>query len=279
MTSKYFNPHKSFLSLKIIRFTVGFFCTLAVISVCIIIFYSYSKLEKDLSFSGFNFALTVFKVPLSILALIIPTVALFAANHRSEQTKEQMRLANVQNNFANYYKHREEFENFCEKDIENSKNRIYLPLKFHTLVFPKATEGDYSISENFIKEVNDDLIKILKISKILDVKDFRESDNITKDSNKKLNDFSSKYYIGDYRKMTSFSESCSNMRKFGDTLQIVIIVIRDALRFDPSYEPSELITQIIEFNTLITDIPIKRPDKNADLQILINKINDSIDGD
>jgi len=236
LSSICFDPHTSFLNLTIIWITTGFFCLLAIISMVVIIVNS--ELRCNWSYSGFNNVLTIFKVPLSFLAMVIPTVALFAANHRSEQTKEQMRLANVQNNFANYYKHQEEFEKFCEKDIENSKNRIILPLKFHILAFPKATEGVYSVAENFIEEMDDFLIKILKISEELDVREFGEENSISRDLKEDLKYFSSKYNIGGYGRTTDkpipFLTSSSNMREFVDKLQIVIMVIRDALRFDPA---------------------------------------------
>jgi len=229
----------------------------------------HSELKKDLSYEGFNMALTIFKVPLSVLAMIIPTVALFAANHRSEQTKEQMRLANIQNNFANYYKHREEFEKFCEKDTENSKNIIILPLKLHTLIFPDATKGIYSISENFITEIDDFLTEILTNCEEMNQKNFTQEETKLKTQ---LSGFSLKYYIGSYSSKTnvkrSFSVYCGDVQSFIENLKIVIMVIRDTLRFDPSYEPSELVTQITELNESSIR---KNLGGNMNLRALINK--------
>ncbi|EJG1583068.1 hypothetical protein CIF45_RS22770, partial [Vibrio parahaemolyticus] len=111
MTSKYFNPHKSFISLPALWGVVVALSLFSLVLAFIIV--ANSELDVDLSFTGFNNFLTVFRVPLGILALIIPIVALLAANHRSEQTKEQIRVTNQQNNFANYYKHIEEYEKYA----------------------------------------------------------------------------------------------------------------------------------------------------------------------
>ncbi|WP_404466222.1 hypothetical protein LG331_08015 [Vreelandella aquamarina] len=71
-------------------------------------------LSSDLTYvpgyMGVNGLLEVFKVPLGILALLFPVVALVSASHRSEQTKKQIIISESQNSFANYYKHVEEFE-------------------------------------------------------------------------------------------------------------------------------------------------------------------------
>lgn len=120
--SKYFDPHKSFLSLAVLKVVVGFAVVLAMVVSLVITMNS--SIEIDLSYSGFNDAVRIFSVPLGILALIIPVVALLAANHRSEQTKEQMRLAGEQNNFSNYYKHLEEFEKYIDSAFEKEKAKI-----------------------------------------------------------------------------------------------------------------------------------------------------------
>lgn len=63
----------------------------------------------DFTLAGVVFAYEKFKLFLSVAALVFPSVALVASNHRSKQTLEQIKITNAQNIFSNFFKHREEF--------------------------------------------------------------------------------------------------------------------------------------------------------------------------
>lgn len=77
-----------------------------------------------------------FKIPLWVLALLIPVLGLLNANHKSEQTRAQMELTRSQNNFANYYKHLEEFEKYMGRSwmpqthIESKNERL-----LHSIIY------------------------------------------------------------------------------------------------------------------------------------------------
>lgn len=94
---------------SLLEFKFAVFLPLIVACICTFIIIGNSNLVFDLTFSGFNEALTIFKVPISIVALIFPLVAFVATNHRSRQTAETLIRNQAQVNFANYYKHREEY--------------------------------------------------------------------------------------------------------------------------------------------------------------------------
>jgi hypothetical protein len=144
MNSGLFDPHKSFLSLKIVWVSVIFLFLFSLIIGFVIL--ANSEFVIDLSFTGFNLFIFAFKFPLAIAALIIPIVALLAANHRSEQTKEQIRVTNAQNVFSNYYKHIDEFNKYLSNRVDKEAD-----LRFsHSNIYPSASEGDYSFSENLI---------------------------------------------------------------------------------------------------------------------------------
>lgn len=113
----YFDPDTSFFELKVVKFTALSFILIFLIACIIIIQNSMLWGKWNLTHSGFNNLLEYFKVPLGFLALMIPVGAVFAANHRSEQTKKQIALTHNQNLFINYYKHIEEFEKFIEKSL------------------------------------------------------------------------------------------------------------------------------------------------------------------
>jgi len=74
----------------------------------------------DFSHDGIMFAVDYFSVQLSMAALSFPWVALVTANHRSGQAAKQIISQNAQNNFANYFLHREKFNDYIQlvaKDI------------------------------------------------------------------------------------------------------------------------------------------------------------------
>ncbi len=144
-----FDPNKSIWELPVFKYTVSILVVIAVVLIVIIL--RTSNLELDLTYNGFNAIFSYFKFPLAILTLIIPIVALIAANHRSEQTREQLMLTNGQNNFTNYYKHLEEFERFCAIDSSNSYF-TYDIRHIHSLIFTNAKNGDYCVDNAFITQ-------------------------------------------------------------------------------------------------------------------------------
>lgn len=156
MKSNWFDPHSSFLSLRIVWITVAILFFLSGTSSAFII--HYSNLQWDLSSTGFNIFISEFRFPLGIAALIIPIIALLAANHRSEQTKEQIRVTSSQNVFSNYYKHIEEFTKYLNGRIESDADIRYA----HANIYPNASSGDY--------EINPDIFNL--ISKLDELADF-----------------------------------------------------------------------------------------------------------
>lgn len=161
---EWFDPHTSFLKLP--SFWAPF---LIIIAIFAFLCWKVS-FDEHLVFSR---SWTVqnmydwFKIPFWVLALLIPVVGLFNANHKSEQAKAAMELTKSQNNFANYYKHMEEFSKYIDSIIgqeaapTNFAN--YRPL--HSLIFPLAHKSDYSVSkltEQYIEEFLDNFIAITK---------------------------------------------------------------------------------------------------------------------
>jgi len=156
-----FDPHKSFINLAAFKWT--FFGLLFFSFFTAGIIYSNSNLSINWSYQGFNHALTIFKVPLGVLATIIPAIALLAANHRSEQAKEQMRLSESQNKFSNYYKHTEEFEKHITTCESGTKKRIARKRLLHGVIFPDARNGSYNSERNIINELKNIAMRMAKI--------------------------------------------------------------------------------------------------------------------
>ncbi|QEW06341.1 hypothetical protein [Nitrincola iocasae] len=161
--SNWFDPNKSFFKLPVVYLTI--IITIIVAVVVSFFIYKYSNLYFKINYVGFNNVLEYFRVPISILAMLIPIVAVFAANHRSEQTREQIKISSEQNNFVNYYKHLEEFLKYFKehttKDVKfKSHNRL------HSVLFPLAKKGKYHIEGSIIIRITsaiDDVYHLLQM--------------------------------------------------------------------------------------------------------------------
>ncbi|WP_182038966.1 hypothetical protein [Vibrio alginolyticus] len=147
--SDQFDPHSSFITLPIVwqvaSLLVGTSTFISIVIIC------NTPITWDFSADGFNYFISTFRFPIAILALIIPIIALLAANHRSEQTKEQIRAANQQNIFTNYYKHLEEFKKYVDTLNIPSVTDIEIR-KLHRKLFPDALYGDLSPNINLAQE-------------------------------------------------------------------------------------------------------------------------------
>jgi len=106
------------------------------LSLFIIIAGNYSI---SMTASGYNTFLEIFKFPLTVLAILIPFNAFYISFVRSEQSRMQIQLLSSTNNFANHYKHIEEFEKHLERNSVSSKqfNITYL----HNMLFPQSSFG------------------------------------------------------------------------------------------------------------------------------------------
>lgn len=142
-SSDWFAADRSFLTLK------SFWTPFLIILIVFVALFSKVVTDENLIF-GFDATVTDwydwFKIPLWVLALLIPVLGLFNANHKSEQAKAALELTKIQNNFANYYKHIEEFKKYVENlqlhfhdgvhEIEVVVNSHFL----HSQLYPDAKE-------------------------------------------------------------------------------------------------------------------------------------------
>lgn len=162
-----FDPDTAFLELPIVRITITLILLLASLSFTLIVYYDPRPVV--LTSEGFNRAASYLKVPLGLLTVSIPLLALLAANHRSAQTKQQMeltrrqiertdkqiKLTSDQNNFANYYKHIEVFEKFCKDRFETPEKFVFKNMRaLHNFLFPNARNGDFKADPNVVNAFN-----------------------------------------------------------------------------------------------------------------------------
>ncbi len=144
--TKSFDPDKSLLSLGIVK------CTILATVVTSLFIHGViawtSNLELNLTYEGFNNFLKFFQFPIGVLGLNIPLIALYGANHRSEQTKKQISINAEQNHFSNKFKHLEEFEKYNKKyndflnpDVEDNKTETK---KYFAYIEEKNAREAYS---------------------------------------------------------------------------------------------------------------------------------------
>lgn len=253
-----FEPQKSLIELKILWIVVGgFICFAAFVGLIVGV---NSQLESDYSYEGFNHALVVFRVPLAILALIIPIVALLAANHRSEQTKEQIRVANEQNSFSNYYKHIEEFEKYLDK-IWNGKLHTSSPRRLHKALFPKARYGDFSIPESVWERYNYMVTRFVEQSADLISSSKSDKNRILVEMQITLREFADSLYLVSYSGTSGNSVSHhgeqvliqdGDIKLFLAQIQKIANIVDEACSFELGYEPNEVLQKVlsIDFSSL-----------------------------
>ncbi|MGI2106774.1 hypothetical protein ACRN9A_16670 [Shewanella frigidimarina] len=152
------------------KLIVGVGITSIVLSIGLI--FLNNSISYGMTYEHFNGVFEVFKFPLQMLIGMTASIALLAALHKSEQTRKQIYLANVQNNFVNYYKHLEEFKKYVDhldqkqitsgNSLDNYKNSYR---QLHSLFYKNSADGDY----NCCVTLMDDriLVTLSEISEIL----------------------------------------------------------------------------------------------------------------
>lgn len=161
--SKLFDPGTAFFKLPIVWITSFIVLMLAILLAGWITWWSSPLLPSNRHYQGINELVTIFRLPLGLVALLIPILAVYATNHRSEQNLETMRLTRVQNNFSNYYKHLEEFLKYLQQ-FELLGNFSVKERRLHALLFPDLKRGSLSLNEDFLSKLSERVGGLLELS-------------------------------------------------------------------------------------------------------------------
>ncbi|HWV16498.1 MAG TPA: hypothetical protein VN030_13780, partial [Cellvibrio sp.] len=107
------------------------------------------------------------KVPFALLAVLASILALYAAHHRSVEAQAAMKLTKSQNNFANYYKHIEEFEKYVDKVVKLNP-RLFEGCAVHarqiySVLFPENHLSVQPINFNVSKFLADSMSKVVTL--------------------------------------------------------------------------------------------------------------------
>lgn len=280
-----FAPEKSLFSLPIVQWSSGATFLLAIIST-VIIATNMVGTPWDFTGSGFNNFAVAYKVPAAFLAIGFTIVGLCGANHRSEQSRAQMKLTESQNIFSNHYKHIEEFEKYCaaickrytddsnaikdryKKDkyltelIDSIRIYPHIDLRYartiYVQIFPESKDGNFKISENFLRDLDDSIIKVAsKFNKLAEISKIKNVENIRNaiiDVYDEINEFSDMFFIANPDDGKGHNFSIGNRgahiphndfsflnRKFSD----YICAISMTLMFDVSHKESKVVREIL----------------------------------
>lgn len=250
MKRKLFDPEKSLISLGIFKVVIFIHITVA-LALSITMIYN-SELSPSFSYEGVNFFVEVFRVPLAILALIIPMVALLASNHRSEQTIAQIKSSTSQNTFSNHYKHLEEFEKYCNT-LFSEDNKISRPRHLHRIVYSNSQHGSYEIAQSFIDKTEQHITTCLELIRKLNTSEASEWIAALDHLIKKLRTFAVENHVYIKTPATSSQVSFSGVTLHvpeGDIRNILIVffmqirILKKAVEFAPS-TPFEAVTSKI----------------------------------
>jgi len=108
-----------------------------------------------------NRILEYYKVPIAIMALLIPLLASLNSAHRSEQTRVQIETSNNQNLFQNHFKNIEEFEKYIKTHLSFAEN-IIGTRKTYNLIFPYSKNGNFKLSKNLRIFINEKAVNIIR---------------------------------------------------------------------------------------------------------------------
>ncbi|EOW7148443.1 hypothetical protein ACOZ82_001970 [Vibrio parahaemolyticus] len=168
-------PDVRFFGLRLVKFVSVIFGSVFIFTLAVTLLDT-SALDWKLNVEGLKFFfLDAMKVPGSILAFYLAVLGLIGANHRSEQTKKQIEEARVQNDFANYYKHQEEFLKYVE-EINHKGRFISSNMRaLHQTLFPKSRVRDFSVGYREILNVDNLINSFVKSVPLLFDPDEHES--------------------------------------------------------------------------------------------------------
>jgi hypothetical protein len=272
-----FDPHVTFLKLKSVAYVIITILVSALLITLIILVFT-PNLKFNPSSEGWNNAIEIFKFPLGLLAVSIPLIALFAANHRSVQSKAQMELTQSQikltqtNNYiTNYYKHVDEFQkylgahHFGFTEEKEGQPKVAYPRKLHKALFPLAKMGILTVDKEFIANFLGDLDKILSLFSVFEGSFYDKRLQGCIDINRKLESLARKHFIVGFRPKDfphlihegGVVKSGPTVREIIRPIGIIATIVNEAMLFDETYDVPEILRQLttFRFDLVPDDIP------------------------
>lgn len=214
-------------SFKALSWIFGLLILGSIISISFSILPDYSI---SLTSQGFKRFFELYDAPIKLVGSYGAILGLISLNHRSIQTKvqldissKQIELSRSQNQFTNYYQHREEFIKYTEKIATPlGSNPIDTAVLVHSNLFPNAKNGDYDPYEIVTSDFFERLSKILiECDYCFETDQF----NLVKDSIFKMrldclfNDL--KILTGTAHERSSIFEDINSLHDLADSVHII----------------------------------------------------------
>lgn len=252
------NPHKSLIEQPLLRHISIFILIVFTISSFVITIKS--DLKIDLTYAGFNEFIKIYSFPLGVLATLIPTIGLIAANHRSEQTIAQLKLTNQQNIFSNHYKQKDEFRKVCDHIETSLKVQINNTENLYFQIFPDSKIGSYLVDATYINEFKSAIKYYIEKSEELNSDEYQKWSNADYELQKIQDDLCKKFQIKTFRLSATSaalnqtgekghaSVSDGDMRKLIGEFITVCKAIDIILMFNNIEYKDESVKSMINFN-------------------------------
>ncbi|MCS0317849.1 hypothetical protein [Vibrio diabolicus] len=245
-------PDVRFFGLRLVKFVSAIFGSVFLFTLAVTLFDT-SALNWKLDVEGLKFFfLDAMKVPGSILAFYLAVLGLIGANHRSEQTKKQIEEASVQNDFANFYKHREEFlKGVKSSDLCNGLSEGDF-LDLYSKLFINSRKRDFSIAPCCINELDDYVVKFAKSIPVLF--DAKQHEKIKSDLKDQIDDIKKKFFIRASftphinAEHNPFDSGHGSLENYLYQFKQPIVHIDFLFKNDPEYKTSELVQRFISLD-------------------------------
>ncbi|HBC3447657.1 TPA: hypothetical protein KDY51_001516 [Vibrio parahaemolyticus] len=247
-------PDVRFFGLRLVKFVSVIFGSVFFFTLAVTLLDT-SALDWKLDVEGIKFFfLDAMKVPGSILAFYLAVLGLIGANHRSEQTKKQIEEASVQNDFANYYKHKEEFLKYVDS-IDESKYFVASKMtRMHGWLFPASRCRDFKVNPDSVHRLDSHISLFAGyLSVLVDESAHKDACDRMNNLNDMIQaDFGLKFsYINTikssfidqqpwYNGTSSFHSFLAQFVKMFECIDILF-------QFDPDYKSSEKMSYLLNF--------------------------------
>ncbi len=240
-------PEERFFSLKLTKLVLWSFGFAFVITFTISLFDAVTLEFKPTS-EGVNYLVfELFKAPVAVAGFALPILGLIGLNHRSEQTKKQIEEARVQNDFANYYKHKEEFLKYVNAINQDKRYNVNQMIGFHSTLYPKSRTRNFNVDVEQIKRIDHHINSFVKFIPLLFEEDSHRDAlgnlNGVKVSLQKLfnlNDRSAKnIYAENLHENAWHDNTSAELHRYIWQFASLVRSIDDLLKFDPQYKCSE----------------------------------------
>lgn len=244
--------------------------------------YLASTLDYSYDPSILDKLLIAYKLPIGVAGLAIPFVAVVAAIHRSQQTAEQIAAQTEQNNFANHFKHLEEF-----KKTFDSKTPPYpwsSTEELHQVVYPNSKNGDlkpsqqfYDFHGKFYRFIVD--FKLSKLDCFTDVNTLLDESNKVLFASRKIKNFGSiKAALYNVQKALNFSSMHQPLTppfeefedRFG-SINTFYGLVEKAIK-----DPDHFLSRIMEnglYSSFNTNEHFKFDDDEFEVSVILNSLS------